>query len=67
MSEREPDYTIIKQVGETIGHQCSGHCMPESGPTREGQSGFLPIAQRSVSLPAAELRGEPDVRETQTG
>ena len=65
VSEREPDYTVIKQIEETIGHICSGHCMPESGLIQQNQSGFVPIAQRSVSLPAAELRGEQDAHETQ--
>lgn len=67
VSEREPDYTAIKQAGETIGHICSDHCMPESGLIEQNQSGFIPIVQRSVNLPAAELRGEQDVGETQTG
>jgi len=67
VSEREPDYTAIRQVRKKAQHLCNGYCMPESGLIEQNQSGFIPIVQRSVNLPAAELRGEQDVGETQTG
>lgn len=41
--------------------------MPESGLIEQNQSGFIPIVQRSVNLPVAELREEQGVGETQTG